>query len=61
MKDKDSLLTTDHSRVGPGGDENLPPIRSGTHLSGKKKTQTRPTEQKKNKKSAPRDYKEWDK
>lgn len=63
MKNKDTVLssTTDQRhRVGPAGDENLPPVRGGVHLTGSKKTNKKP-EKKNNKKVAPRDYKEWDK
>lgn len=57
MKARDTLFTR---RESSGGDENLPPIRSGSHLKGSAKVPDN-VEQKKKKKAAPRDYREWDK
>lgn len=56
MKSKNSFLSGTSS---VGGDENLPPVRGGTTLVGSTKTVSESA--KKNKKSVPRDYKEWDK
>ena len=71
MKSKDTVLSSSgtvdkqHRIIGPASDENLPPVRGGVHLLGSKKSNKKTTvgseEKKKNKKSAPRDYKEWDK